>query len=56
MEIKEAFDLFDYEGTGSIDAKDLQTSMSSLGYEARNQTLFHAVGECQGPIDFAKFF
>ena len=56
MEIKEAFDLFDYEGTGSIDAKELQSSMTALGYEARNQTLFHAVGECQGSVDFGKFF
>jgi hypothetical protein len=30
--------------------------MTALGYEARNQTLFHAVGEFQGAIDFAKFF
>lgn len=30
--------------------------MSALGYEARNQTLFHAVGEYQGSIDFPKFF
>ena len=30
--------------------------MTALGYEARNQTLFHAVGECQGAIDFSKFF
>lgn len=29
--------------------------MSALGYEARNQTLFHAVGEYQGSIDFSKF-
>jgi centrin-1 len=29
--------------------------MSALGYEGRNQTLFHAVGEYQGSIDFSKF-
>lgn len=56
LEIKEAFDLFDFEGTGTIDSKELQASMTSLGYEARNQTLFHAVGEFSGAIDFPKFF
>jgi Ca2+-binding EF-hand superfamily protein len=30
--------------------------MKSLGYEAKNQTLYHAVGEFSGPIDFPKFF
>lgn len=32
IEIREAFDLFDFEGTGVIDPKELQASMSSLGY------------------------
>jgi|JI6StandDraft_1071083.scaffolds.fasta_scaffold304156_1 centrin-1 len=56
MEIREAFDLFDYEGTGIIDSKELQSSMSSLGYEAKNQTLYHAISDFSGPIDFPKFF
>ena len=56
LEIKEAFDLFDYEGVGSIDPKELQASMTALGYEARNQTLFTAIGEAQGAIDFGRFF
>jgi centrin-1 len=30
--------------------------MTALGYEARNQTLYHAVGDYQGAIDFGKFF
>ncbi len=56
LEIKEAFDLFDYQGVGSIDPKELQASMTALGYQARNQTLFTAIGEAQGAIDFGRFF
>lgn len=32
-EIKEAFELFDGEGTGSIDAKELKVAMRALGFE-----------------------
>ena len=33
MEIKEAFDLFDAEGTGTIDVKDLKVALWALGLE-----------------------
>ena len=39
-EIKEAFDLFDTDGSGSIDPKELRAAMSSLGFEAKNQTIY----------------
>jgi Ca2+-binding EF-hand superfamily protein len=39
-EIKEAFDLFDTDGSGSIDPKELRAAMQSLGFEAKNQTIF----------------
>jgi len=39
-EIKEAFDLFDTDGSGSIDPKELKAAMQSLGFEAKNQTIF----------------
>merc|ERR1719359_159691 len=32
-EIKEAFDLFDADGSGSIDVKELTTAMKALGFE-----------------------
>ena len=35
-EIKEAFDLFDTDGSGSIDPKELRAAMQSLGCEAKN--------------------
>uniref|UniRef100_A0A0G4EZS1 EF-hand domain-containing protein n=1 Tax=Chromera velia CCMP2878 TaxID=1169474 RepID=A0A0G4EZS1_9ALVE len=40
QEIKEAFDLFDEKGNGSIDPRDLKNAMLQLGFEARNQTIY----------------
>ena len=39
-EIKEAFDLFDTDSSGAIDPKELKAAMQSLGFEAKNQTIF----------------
>ena len=36
LEIKEAFDLFDTDGGGTIDPKELKAAMTSLGFEAKN--------------------
>ena len=36
MEIKEAFDLFDSDGGGTIDPAELKAAMTSLGFEAKN--------------------
>ncbi len=36
MEIKEAFDLFDTDGGGTIDPRELKAAMTSLGFEAKN--------------------
>jgi centrin-1 len=33
QEIREAFDLFDSDGSGSIDAAELKTAMRALGFE-----------------------
>ena len=33
LEIKEAFDLFDSEGTGTIDVNDLKVALRALGFE-----------------------
>merc|ERR1711990_1033640 len=32
-EVKEAFDLFDTDGSGAIDAKELKVAMQALGFE-----------------------
>lgn len=36
-EIKEAFDLFDTEGSGKIDAKELKIVMRALGFEPKKE-------------------
>ena len=36
MEIKEAFDLFDSDGGGTIDPAELKAAMTSLGFEAKS--------------------
>ena len=40
MEIKEAFDLFDSDGGGTIDPAELKAAMTSLGFEAKSQTIY----------------
>lgn len=58
-EIKEAFDLFDSDGSGTIDPKELTEAMISLGFEAKNQTIFQMVQDLDsdgsGAIDFDEF-
>ena len=39
-EIREAFNLFDTDGSGEIDPKELKAAMQSLGFEAKNQTIY----------------
>ncbi len=55
-EIKEAFDLFDTDGSGTIDPKELKAAMQSLGFEAKNQTIFQMISDLDknssGSIDF----
>jgi centrin-1 len=36
-EIKDAFELFDTEGTGVIDAKELKVAMRALGFEPKKE-------------------
>eukprot|EP01015_Nassula_variabilis_P024256 TRINITY_DN4617_c0_g1_i5.p1 TRINITY_DN4617_c0_g1~~TRINITY_DN4617_c0_g1_i5.p1 ORF type:complete len:209 (-),score=88.32 TRINITY_DN4617_c0_g1_i5:103-729(-) len=59
LEIKEAFDLFDVDGTGSIDPKELKAAMTSLGFEAKNQTIYQMISDLDadgsGAIDFQEF-
>merc|ERR1712134_250296 len=59
QEIKEAFDLFDTDGSGTIDPKELRDAMQSLGFEAKNQTIFQMISDLDknksGSIDFEEF-
>ena len=58
-EIKEAFDLFDSDGSGTVEPAELKSAMQSLGFEAKNATLFHMISELDkdgsGAIDFDEF-
>ena len=39
QEIKEAFDLFDTDGSGTIDAKELKLAMRALGFEPKKEEI-----------------
>mmetsp|Transcript_53216 Transcript_53216/g.61002 ORF Transcript_53216/g.61002 Transcript_53216/m.61002 type:complete len:168 (+) Transcript_53216:64-567(+) len=58
-EIKEAFDLFDTDNSGTIDPKELKAAMQSLGFEAKNQTIYQMISDLDrdgsGAIDFDEF-
>lgn len=39
LDIKEAFDLFDTEGVGKIDTKELKVAMRALGFEPKKEEI-----------------
>jgi centrin-1 len=59
LEIKEAFDLFDTDGGGSIDPKELKAAMTSLGFESKNATIYQMIADLDadgtGQIEFDEF-
>ena len=56
QEIKEAFDLFDTDGSGSIDAKELKVAMRALGFEPKKEEIKKMISDIDkdgnGTIDF----
>ena len=58
-EIREAFNLFDTDGSGSIDPRELKSAMQSLGFEAKNATIYQMIGDIDkdgsGSIDFEEY-
>jgi Ca2+-binding EF-hand superfamily protein len=57
-EIREAFSMFDTEGTGKIDPKELKAAMHSLGFEKKSPTVYEMICELEeaGPeVDFDQF-
>ena len=40
QEIKEAFDLFDTDGSGEIDSKELKVAMRALGFESKRDHIY----------------
>eukprot|EP00906_Rhabdomonas_costata_P035634 RCo050061 len=58
-EIKQAFDLFDTEGTGKIDAREVKVALRALGFEPKKEEMSAIVKEVDkdgsGKIDFNEF-
>ena len=59
QEIKEAFDLFDTESSGVIDAKELKVAMRALGFEPKKEEIRRVLQEIdksgEGVIRFEEF-
>jgi Ca2+-binding EF-hand superfamily protein len=59
QEIKEAFDLFDTDGSETIDAKELKVAMRALGFEPKKQEIRKMINDIDrdgsGTIDFQEF-
>ena len=59
QEIKEAFDLFDTDGSGNIDQKELKVAMRALGFEPKREEIKKLISEVDkdgtGVIDFPEF-
>jgi len=58
-EIKEAFDLFDTDGSGTIDPKELNVAMRALGFEMTPEQINQMIAEVDkdgsGTIDLDEF-
>merc|ERR1739848_842144 len=56
QEIREAFDLFDTDGSGTIDAKELKVAMRALGLDAKKDEIRRMINDIDkdgsGTIDF----
>ncbi|XP_036279833.1 centrin-4 [Pipistrellus kuhlii] len=60
QEIKEAFDLFDVDGSGTIGVKELKIAMRALGFEPKKEEVKKLIAEIDkertGTISFEDFF
>jgi hypothetical protein len=58
-EIREAFDLIDTDGSGSIDAKELNFAMRALGFEPKKEEIKRMIADIDtdrsGTIEFNEF-
>ena len=56
-EIKEAFDLFDTDGSVSIDSKELEVAMRALGFEPKKEEIQKIISDVDddgsGAIEYA---
>ncbi|XP_076991969.1 centrin-1 [Tamandua tetradactyla] len=59
QEVREAFDLFDADGSGNIDVKELKVAMRALGFEPRKEEMKKMMCEVDkegtGKISFNDF-
>ncbi|KAJ3118170.1 hypothetical protein HDU96_003457 [Phlyctochytrium bullatum] len=59
QEIREAFDLFDTDGSGTLDTKELKVAMRALGFEPKKDEIKRMIAEVDktgvGTIDFNEF-
>merc|ERR1712008_531753 len=59
-EMKEAFDLFDNDGSGAISVNELTSAMKSLGFDVKHAVVFNMVEDLDadgsGEIEFSEFF
>nr|GMD02424.1 probable calcium-binding protein CML20 [Ipomoea batatas] len=59
QEIRECFELFDTDNSGTIDAKELNVAMRALGFEATEEEINRMIAEVDkdgsGAIDFDEF-
>merc|ERR1711906_36338 len=51
-EIKEAFDLFDTDGSGSIDVNELKVAMKALGMDAKSEEIRKLINDKTGTVSF----
>merc|ERR1712162_4091 len=58
-ELKEAFELFDTDGSGAVDASELHTAMKALGFEPKKEEIAKMVREMDkdgdATVDFEEF-
>merc|ERR1711881_370503 len=58
-EIKEAFDLFDTDGSGAISVSELTGAMASLGFDVKHAVVYNMVvdldADGSGEIEFGEF-
>uniref|UniRef100_A0A8C2MVS3 EF-hand domain-containing protein n=1 Tax=Cricetulus griseus TaxID=10029 RepID=A0A8C2MVS3_CRIGR len=45
QEVREAFDLFDSDGSGTIDVKELKVALRALGFEPRKEEMTKMISE-----------
>merc|ERR1711939_1277293 len=54
-ELREAFDLFDTDGSGAVDAAELHTAMKALGFEPKKEEIAKMDKDGDATVDFEEF-